>query len=335
MYNPGVYEIPKFFNWAIVGYLVCFMPTFGRGIVRGFHRFIGTLAGSALTTIIAISGELNHLAVFWIMIVVVFTGKFLSLHPTIGYAGIVFALTQLFEIFSTFHSEDTTLLQLIEYRTLCMCIGVGWAMIWATCVFPLYDSTTVRKSFADTVVIVAELLLNSSHGHLALYSVYHAYAPLASACITARAEMKFFRRLKKTSVSRIINAENSLYKYTEMFLMVQSVVDNEVGGEFEIEKILSELKFEFSKASQALAAAIRGEVEITPDCTFDWSKYISRAYAVLTAGPTSHNSVHYLNILFALSQFFKSWENLIHSLNPNAMPRTKTFFDDGLRLSFL
>lgn len=337
-YQFSQFEISEYFGWAIVGYIVTFLPTSGEAIVRGSRRAIGTLIGSAFTAIIAVCGNINAMSAFFILIVIVFIGKLFSYHPFISYAGIVFALCQLFEILPQMEFQNGTLkvpegsvlLYIVLYRTICMCIGVGFSIFCATLIYPFYSANRVRDIFATSVRAITIVLESRLHKltHSAqglsesdlsdLASIFANQKSLPEACARAKSELFILSSRKRNKVpfrlSHIINAETELYRLSNTLFIVLLVFSysEKSAKSITVWERIHELVSEFSRCASKLASMIQNPSDsvLSRECVFDWSTEIGVIYSLIDDDIPLHN------IVFALTEFLSAYDRLVHAIDP-------------------
>lgn len=337
-YQYSHYEIADYFGWAIVGYIVTFLPTSGEAIVRGSRRAIGTLIGSAFTAIIAVCGNINGMSAFFILVIIVFIGKLVSYHPFISYAGIVFALCQLFEILPQMTFQDGTLkvpegsalLYIVLYRTICMCIGVGFSIICATVIYPFYSASRVRIIFSTSVKSIASLLDARLHEHAIaenglsdsnlsdLGSIFDKQKSLPEACARAKSELFILSSRKANKVPfrlvHIINAETELYRLSNTLFIVLLIISysKKTKQSDIVYEQIHQLISEFSRCANKFANMIQSPSDsaLSQECVFDWSSKVSGIHAIIEDDIPLHN------IVFALTEFLTAWDGLIHAIDP-------------------
>jgi|LauGreDrversion4_2_1035121.scaffolds.fasta_scaffold56060_3 hypothetical protein len=339
-YQFSHYEISEYFGWAIVGYIVTFLPTSGEAIVRGSRRAIGTLVGSAFTAVIAVCGNINGMSAFFILVIVVFNGKLISYHPFVSNAGLVFALCQLFEILPQMAFENGTLkvpegsvlLYIVLYRTICMCIGVGFSILCATLIYPFYSANRVRAIFSTSLKSITTLLDARFHERAAiaekglsdsnlfdLSSIFDKQKSLPEACAGAKSELFILssRRANKVPfrLVHIINAESELYRLSNTLFIVLLIISyskksNESGIVYEqIRQLISE----FSRCANKFANMIQSPTNdsaLSRECVFDWSTKVSDIYTLIVDDMPLHN------IVFALTEFLSAYDRLIRAVDP-------------------
>ena len=345
-YNLTDYGIAPYFGWAVVGYLVTFLPTCGEAIVLGSRRALGTLVGSGVTALIALGGYIHGMSAFFIMIIIVFTGKLLSYHPVITSAGIVYALCQLFELLPLLEYENGMLhipetsgvLMVVLYRTVCMCIGVGFSMISAILIYPYYSADRVRKIISTTVISISEVLnerlhrignMNQGHGlsdsDIAdIATIFGHQKPLPEACARAKAELFILSRRTVNKVpfrlTNIIKAESALYRLSSTTFIVSLIMSNSnhtTTQSVEIFNHIHTLMEEFDRCAHRFATMVaspeKSHSALPRECMFDWSSKVAELYALIRRTP---DDVPLHNLVFALTEFLSAWDEFVKTIDP-------------------
>ena len=344
-YQFPQYDIAPYFGWAVVGYIVTFLPTCGEAIVRGSRRAVGTLVGSGFTAIIAVSGDIHAMSAFFILIIIVFIGKLVSYHPFVSYAGIVFALCQLFEILPQMVYEKgrleiasgSDLLFVVLYRTICMCIGVGYSLISTILIYPYYSSDRVRQIFSKSVTTIADVLEKRFHRHgesshdqglsdidlVDLSSVFGIQRPLPEACARAHAELFILSRQKVNKVPfrlpNIIKAEGALYRLSSTTFIVSLIMSYSSQKTTEsipiwdlIHELVSEFKRCASRFSHMIEFPAKSESALPRECIFDWSSKVAEIYSLIR----SLDDAPLHNLVFALTEFLSAWDEFVKKVDP-------------------
>ena len=351
-YHFPQFGIASYFGWAVVGYLVTFLPTCGEAIVRGSRRALGTLIGSGLTAIVAVStDEVSHLSAFLIMIIIVFLGKLSSYHPWINNAGLVFALCQLFEILPNLVSDNgvinpiprSELLYAVLYRTACMCIGVGYSMLTAILIYPYYSSNRVRQIFSKSVKSISLVLQNRLSRHYSGHSrsdlqmidglsdsdisdlamIFGGQKALPEAAARAISELFILSRRPANKVPfklvNIIKAETALYRVSTTTFIVSLVISyssKKTNESEEIWNLIRDLINTFDRCVTHFANMIefpeKSASALSRECTFDWSSRVSEIYTRIR----TIDDIPLHNVVFALTELFSAWDELIMKIDP-------------------
>ena len=359
-YQFRQYEISDYFGWAVVGYIVTYLPTCGEAIVRGSRRAVGTLSGSAITAIIAVAGTIDNLSAFFIMITIIFVGKLASYHPFISYAGIVFALCQLFEFLPQMEyvngklsvSEGSDLLFVVLYRTICMCIGVGFSMVCSILIYPNYSSNIAREIFSKSLITISQVIgdrfsaantittttTNNSHGFVEsdladLGRIFSIQKKLPEACAKGKSELFILSRRHTNKapfrLSNILKSEGALYRFSNTAFIVCLIVafskksDHQIGHLPEtVNDLFHELLAEFHRCIHILANMIQhpSTSALPRECVFAWSLKVGQIYDTIqdtdSTSSSSSSLNEFRNILFALTEFFTAYDHLLKSLDP-------------------
>ena len=345
-------SINAYFGWAEVGFFLCFLPTVGQGVIKGSRRFVGTVVASGIAAITAGASILDESAIFTQMLIIVFAGKLFSFHSYIQYAGIVFALAWLFEC--TPHiaaSTDDSLMDVILYRQLCMCLGVGFNFVCSFFLFPVYSANGMRSTMGSLLVVVSDVVAESleraverpnttqptTHRSIhTLYRLHATYSDLAILCVESRAEEFITTRFAndKTdafSIKRLNASESGFYRFANcaysLAVTFSSKRLSEQGySQFFTEtnlQIIETLKNEMIDKFTLLADTIRQRkthpATRASDCHSDWDKEVLKLSKALDAiAPTLNtaDSVCLHVMIFELIEFLSSYDALMNSLNP-------------------
>ena len=228
--------------WAQLPIVFCFLPTFGGSLIKGSRRVLGTLAGGALACITAVANT-GSPSSFWLeMIFITFLGKFLSFHPSIGYAGSVFAFTwYILMLPGIKETDESLLLTAAFYRMILTVGGVCATYIFGAVLFPSFSSMEMRNIMSKAVSACSSLagegiaaVVNGQPfaenpgnsvfegfkgaGDKALKSLHKYVNPLPQLCREASAEIGFFKSFgshKVPSPKTLIRCEDVLYRFLD------------------------------------------------------------------------------------------------------------------------
>ena len=248
--------IGKYILWAQLPVVFCFLPTFGGCVIKGGRRVLGTLAGGGIACITALANTGTESSYFLEMMIMAFVGKLSTFHPSIGYAGLVFAFTWFICILGSVAVTNTTeLLTSVFYRMILSVGGVIASSLLAAVLFPTFSSTQMRLSMSKSVQTCANLVVDSVRGVIegvpfqedgqedeiaqiaverfkgagetALRSLHKHIVMLHKVCQESRAEIAFIRNLccitqRTPSVKLMTDSEQGLYKFIDAVLVLSA-----------------------------------------------------------------------------------------------------------------
>ena len=332
-------NIVPYFGWSIVGFLICFLPTLGQAVIRGSRRFLGTLAGSTVAAISAVRSM-----TFAQMIIIVFAGKLASFHPYIQYGGIVFALAWMFECTpGTALSPDDELLEVVKYRTICMCVGVGFSFVCSCVLFPVFSTSGMLVTLTTTLKAVAQIAGESfdavtnpqrkdsddSVRSQTLVRLHTTYSALASLCAESSAEMFVTaRRIKKPfMIKNIIAAESAIYRLANcVYSLASTLSANRVSPEgyavyFDTDTvgIFNELKKDIESKINLLVTMLmtpnQGNVR---NCDLLWDHRITALRNKLEkCNPADSVCLHVM--IFELVECFSAYDAVLNAMDPSQL----------------
>lgn len=161
-------DLRNYVYWAQLTLILCFLRTVGQSVIKGSRRLIGTLISGALAALVMWTNQGERTTFYAQTLIVTFIGKLASMHPKIGYAGVVMGVTFFVVVGPNLDDTDTNHLEsIVAYRVVLTLIAVLYGIVMSTLLVPSYSTSTMRKAMARTIratsLLVTEGIRGVSH----------------------------------------------------------------------------------------------------------------------------------------------------------------------------